>query len=71
MIDIAKIRSVLDQITHAKEWLCLVRGSVLESGGIWIDSVAVDMAFLFEVNIHDIRGFGLWASAAIDNWIAC
>jgi hypothetical protein len=31
---------------------------------------AVDMAFLFEVNLHGVRGFGLGASAAIDNWIA-
>ena len=28
------------------------------------------MAFLFEVNLHGVRGFGLGASAAIDNWIA-
>ena len=27
------------------------------------------MAFLFEVNLHGVRGFGLGASAAIDNWI--
>ena len=28
------------------------------------------MAYLFEVNLHGVRGFGLGASAAIDNWIA-
>ena len=70
MIDIDKTRSVLDQISHAKDPLGLVRELVLASGGIWIDATTVDMAFLFEVNLHGVRGFGLGASAAIDNWIA-
>ena len=70
MIDIDKTRSVLDQISHAKDPLGLVRELVLASGGIWIDAATVDMAFLFEVNLHGVRGFGLGASAAIDNWIA-
>ena len=29
----------------------------------------VTMAFLVEVNLYGVRGFGLGASAAIDNWI--
>ena len=70
MIDIDKTRSVLDQIAHAKDPLGLVRELVLASGGTWIDTATVDMAFLFEVNLHGVRGFGLGASAAIDNWIA-
>ena len=70
MIDVDKTRSVLDQIAHAKDPLGLVRELVLASGGTWIDTATVDMAFLFEVNLHGIRGFGLGASAAIDNWIA-
>ena len=69
MIDVDKIRSVLDQIAQAKDPVGLVRELVLASGGTWIDAVAVDMAFLFEVNLHGVRGFGLGASAAIDNWI--
>ena len=48
----------------------MVRELVLASGGTWIDAATVDMAFLFEVNLHGVRGFGLGASAAIDNWIA-
>jgi hypothetical protein len=60
----------LDQIAHAKDPLGLVRKLVLASGGTWIDTATVDMAFLFEVNLHGVRGFGLGASAAIDNWIA-
>ena len=70
MIDVDKTRSVLDQIAHAKDPLGLVRELVLASGGTWIDTATVDMAFLFEVNLHGVRGFGLGASAAIDNWIA-
>ena len=70
MIDIDKASSVLDQIAQAKDPVGLVRELVLASGGNWIDAVAVDMAFLFEVNLHGVRGFGLGASAAIDNWIA-
>ena len=70
MIDIDKASSVLDQIAQAKDPVGLVRELVLASGGTWIDAVAVDMAFLFEVNLHGVRGFGLGASAAIDNWIA-
>ena len=70
MIDIDKVSSVLDQIAHAMDPVGLVRELVLASGGTWIDAVAVDMAFLFEVNLHGVRGFGLGASAAIDNWIA-
>ena len=70
MIDIDKTRSVLDQIAHAKDPVGLVRELVLASGGTWIDTATVDMAFLFEVNLHGVRGFGLGASAAIDNWIA-
>ena len=70
MIDVDKTRLVLDQIAHAKDPLGLVRELVLASGGTWIDTVTVDMAFLFEVNLHGVRGFGLGASAAIDNWIA-
>ena len=27
------------------------------------------MAYLFEVNLYGVRGFGLGASTAIDNWI--
>jgi len=60
----------LAQIAHAKDPLGLVRELVLVSGGTWIDTATVDMAFLFEVNLHGVRGFGLGASAAIDNWIA-
>ena len=70
MIDVDKTRSVLDQIAHAKYQIGLVRELVLASDGTWIDAVAVDMAFLFEVNLHGVRGFGLGASAAIDNWVA-
>ena len=70
MIDVDKIRSVLDQIAQAKDPVGLVRELVLASGGTWIDAVAVDMAYLFEVNLHGVRGFGLGASAAIDNWVA-
>ena len=70
MIDIEKTRSVLNQIAHAKDPLGLVRELVLASGGTWIDTATVNMAFLFEVNLHGVRGFGLGASAAIDNWIA-
>ena len=70
MIDVDKTRSVLDQISHAKDPLGLVRELVLASGGTWIDAATVDMAYLFEVNLHGVRGFGLGASAAIDNWIA-
>jgi len=70
MIDVDKARLVLDQIAHAKDPLGLVRELVLASGGTWIDATTVDMAFLFEVNLHGVRGFGLGASAAIDNWVA-
>ena len=70
MIDVDKTRLALDQIAHAKDPLGLVRELVLASGGTWIDTATVDMAFLFEVNLHGVRGFGLSASAAIDNWIA-
>ena len=70
MIDIGKTRSVLNRIAHAKDPLGLVRELVLESGGTWIDTATVDMAYLFEVNLHGARGFGLGASAAINNWIA-
>ncbi len=70
MIDVDKTRLVLDQIAHAKDPLGLVRELVLASDGTWIDAATVDMAFLFEVNLHGVRGFGLGASTAIDNWIA-
>ena len=70
MIDVDKTRLVLNQIAHAKDALGLVRELVLASGGTWIDTTTVDMAYLFEVNLHGVRGFGLGASAAIDNWIA-
>jgi hypothetical protein len=70
MIDVDKTRAVLEQIAHAKDPLGLVRELVLASGGIWIDTATIDMAYLFEVNLHGVRGFGLGASAAIDNWIA-
>ena len=69
MIDIVKTRSVLNRIAHAKDPLSLMRELVLESGGTWIDAATVDMAYLFEVNIHGVRGFGLGASTAIDNWV--
>ena len=69
MIDVDKTRLVLDQIAHAKDPLGLVRELVLASGGTWIDAATVDMAFLFEVNLHGVRGFGLGSSAAINNWI--
>ena len=69
LIDVDKTRLVLDQIAHAKDPLGLVRELVLASGGTWIDAATVDMAFLFEVNLHGVRGFGLGASAAINNWI--
>ncbi|MDB2424027.1 hypothetical protein N9X05_19070 [Paracoccaceae bacterium] len=70
MIDVENTRSVLNQIAHAKDPLGLVRELVLASGGTWIDTATVNMAFLFEVNLHGVFGFGLGASAAIHNWIA-
>jgi len=69
MIDIVKTLSVLNRIAHAKDPLSLMRELVLESGGTWIDAATVDMAYLFEVNLHGVRGFGLGASTAIDNWV--
>jgi len=51
----------LEQIAHAKDPVGLMRELVLESGGTWIDAATVDMAFLFEVNFHGVRGFGLGA----------
>ena len=69
MIDIDKTRLVLNRIAHAKDPLSLMRELVLESGGTWIDAATVDMAYLFEVNLHGVRGFGLGASTAIDNWV--
>ena len=69
MIDIDKASSVLNQIAHAMDPIGLVRELVLASDRTWIDAATVDMAFLFEVNLHGVRGFGLGASAAIDNWI--
>lgn len=69
MIDIVETRSVLNRIAHAKDPLSLMRELVLESGGTWIDAATVDMAYLFEVNLHGVRGFGLGASTAIDNWV--
>ena len=70
MIDIVKICSVLNRIAHLKDPLSLMRELILESGESWIDAATVDMAYLFEVNLHGVRGFGLGASTAIDNWIA-
>ena len=70
MIDVDKTRAVLEQIALSKDPVGLVRELVLASGGTWIDAATVDMAFLFEVNLHGVRGFDLSASAAIDNWIA-
>ena len=70
MIDVNKTRLVLDQIAHAKDPVSSVRELVLAGGGTWIDAVTVNMAFLFEVNLHGVRGFGLGASATIANWIA-
>ena len=70
MIDVDKTRSILKQIAHAKDPVGLMRELVLASGGTSIDAATVDMAFLFEVNLHGVRGFGLGASAAIDNWKA-
>ena len=70
MIDVDKTRSVLDQIARAKDPVGLMRELVLASDGTWIDTATVDLAFPFEVNLHGVRGFGLGASAAIENWIA-
>ena len=65
MIDIVKTLSVLNRIAHAKDPLSLMRELVLESGGTWIDAATVDMAYLFEVNLHGVRGFGLGASTCL------
>ena len=69
MVDIVKTRLVLNRIAHAKDPLSLMRELVLDSGGSWIDAATVEMAYLFEVNLYGVRGFGLGASTAIDNWI--
>ena len=69
MIDVDKTRAVLEQIALSKDPVGLMRELVLDGGGTWIDAATVDMAFLFEVNLHGVRGFGLGASAAINNWI--
>ena len=59
---------MLELLLQGRLWIRLkARGF---SGGTWIDTATVNMAFLFEVNLHGVRGFGLGASAAIDNWIA-
>ena len=70
MIDVDKTRAVLEQIALSKDPVGLMRELVLDGGRKWIDTATVDMAFLFEVNLHGVRGFGLGASAAIDNWVA-
>ena len=70
MIDVNNARDVLDKIAFSKDPVSLVREVVLDSGGTQIDAATVDKAFLFEVNLHGVRGFGLSASTAIDNWIA-
>tara|TARA_B100000787_G_C16080142_1_gene244054 strand:- start:564 stop:710 length:147 start_codon:yes stop_codon:yes gene_type:complete len=45
MVDIVKTRLVLNRIAHAKDQLSLMRELVLESGGTWIDTASVNMAF--------------------------
>ena len=70
MIDVDKTRAVLEQIALSKDPVGSMRELVLDGGGTWIDTATVDMAFLSEVNLHGVRGFGLGASAAIDNWVA-
>ena len=45
MIDIVKTRLVLNRIALAKDPLSLMREIVLESGGTWIDTAFVNMAF--------------------------
>ena len=69
MIDVDKTRAVLEQIALSKDPVGLMRELVLDGGGTWIDTATVDMAFLFEVNLHGVRGVGLGASAAVNNWI--
>ena len=69
MIEVDKTRAVLQQISCAKDPISLVRELVVDTGGTWVDADAVDMALIFEVHLHGVRGFGLGASAAIDNWI--
>ena len=59
---------VLNRIAHAKDPVGLVREVVLASGGSWIDAATVDIVFLFEVNLHGVRGFGVLE--VIDNLIS-
>ena len=47
-----------------------MRELVLDGGGTWVDTATIDTACLFKVNLHGVRGFGLGATAAIDNWVA-
>ena len=70
MIDVNNARDILDKFAFSKDPVSLVREVVLDSGGTQIDAATVDKAFLFEVNLHGVRGFGLGAPTAIDNWIA-
>lgn len=48
--------------------LGLVCQLVLKSGGTWIEGASVDIVFLFEVKLQGVRGFGLVALAALDEF---
>ncbi len=63
------LRHAAQLFENTKDPLSQIRSIILENGGFWDDKLAECSSELFEIHLFGIRGAGLGARKAAEDWL--
>lgn len=63
------LRHAAQLFENTKDPLSQIRSIILENGGFWDDKLAECSSELFEIHLFGIRGVGLGARKATEDWL--
>ena len=63
------LRHAARLIADEKDPLSQIRSVILEHGGSWDDRLAESSSELFEIHLFGVRGVGLGAQNAAEDWL--
>ena len=63
------LRHAAQLLENTKDPLSQLRSIILENGGFWDDKLAECSSELFEIHLFGIRGAGLGAIKAAEDWL--
>lgn len=63
------LRRAAQLFANTNDPLSQIRSIILQNGGIWDDKLAERSSELFEIHLFGIRGVGLGARKATEDWL--